>query len=147
MYSIILFLMGIQVVSVFYCNQQCCQWELFIVHFPLHDCKFLRLQYGFISSICGILIYGRWLSGDVEANASEKKIFITYILVREACHAMHGLMENTRFGQETDGMREGMAQKLDCIFCKKGKGKSLGLTDLNGVSRLWPIGGLKVSGT
>lgn len=39
----------------------------------------------------------------------------------EACHAMHSLMESTRFGQETDGMREGMAQKLDCIFCKKGK--------------------------
>lgn len=35
-----------------------------------------------------------------------------------------------------------MVQKLDCTFCKKGKAgwrKSLGLTDLNSVSRLWPI--------
>lgn len=24
---------------------------------------------------------------------------------KEACHAMHGLMESTRFGQETDEMR------------------------------------------
>lgn len=78
-----------------------------------------------------------------KANANEGKFLLLTSWTQGGlpCHAWpHG--EAPGLVRRRMGWGEGMAQKLNCVFWKKGKAgqrKSLGLTDLNSVSRLWPI--------